>query len=367
MICGMDAEVYQSDRDAAPDRDFAAGELRHVVVGNRGRLLDARRTPLLITAVSPERGEFEVRIEAFEDRGARWELPIWEIKRLQFARDSADATPETLVRLQQAVDRLNRELSLEADPAALAGTQTRIAQRRVEARKVVRGVVGSIDLADCIERRTGDPRLFDALQRFLASEDLVDLDRRFCQTLVSNPNSGELVKGHAIILAELGLCAYHGTVIRDPALFTADQSPAQRAQHLVSRIAFARELWSHLGRASAESVSCGRGRWAAPGPRHHVTDLVHVLTERCRRALRRRAQHPRRCHVAPTPRTKPAADDLPRDRSNERALRRSRSRSDRRPKQPRVLTTTPAHHEPRLSPMRKSENYPRRATMRARR
>ena len=61
----VSSEIYASDPDARPDADFLPGELRHLVVGNQGRLLDARRTPIAITAVMPETGGFEVEIGAF--------------------------------------------------------------------------------------------------------------------------------------------------------------------------------------------------------------------------------------------------------------------------------------------------------------
>ncbi len=61
--------------------------------------------------------------------------------------------------------------------------------------------------------------------------------------MVSNPHSGELVKGHAIVLAELGLCGYHGSVVRDPSLFGTGWTRRRRAQHLIVRLAFAREMW----------------------------------------------------------------------------------------------------------------------------
>lgn len=75
--------VYESDARPAPDSEFLAGELALAVAGNRGRLRDARRMPVSLTAVDPARCEIEVRIDAFEDRGVRWRLPAWEITRLQ--------------------------------------------------------------------------------------------------------------------------------------------------------------------------------------------------------------------------------------------------------------------------------------------
>lgn len=62
-------EVYAFDPSAARDSDFVAGGFQHLVVGNRGRLLDVRRTPITVVAVAAVRGQFTVRIDAFEDTG----------------------------------------------------------------------------------------------------------------------------------------------------------------------------------------------------------------------------------------------------------------------------------------------------------
>ena len=207
----MADSVYQSDPAAEPDTNFQLGDLALAVAGNRGRLLDARRTPLSLTAVDPVRCEIEVRIDAFEDRGTRWRLPAWEITRLQLAHDSQRASPAAIAELRRAVERFNRPLLVEADAAAIADTRRRIEEQRALIRAELAFVDMRIDLETCVQRRVGEPRLYAALERCLANQQLTELDRRFCETMVSNPRSGELVKGHAIVLAELGLCRFEGT------------------------------------------------------------------------------------------------------------------------------------------------------------
>jgi hypothetical protein len=81
--------IYESDPEAAPDSEFVPGELALLVAGNRGRLLDGRRTPVTVTAVRPATGDFEIEVGAFEDAGARWLLPLQDVGRFQFARDAA--------------------------------------------------------------------------------------------------------------------------------------------------------------------------------------------------------------------------------------------------------------------------------------
>ncbi len=91
-----DAPVYAGDADPARDSDFAPGELRHLVAGNRGRLLDPRRTPVTVREVAPERGSFVIRVDAFEDAGANWGLGLEEIGRFQFARPATRASDAAL-------------------------------------------------------------------------------------------------------------------------------------------------------------------------------------------------------------------------------------------------------------------------------
>jgi hypothetical protein len=75
------ADIYASSPDAEPDSLYKPGAIGHLVVGNRGRLLDARRTPVAITGVDDASGLFDVEILAFEDAGAQWRVPFEEVSR----------------------------------------------------------------------------------------------------------------------------------------------------------------------------------------------------------------------------------------------------------------------------------------------
>jgi hypothetical protein len=259
----MSAPVYASDPDAAPDSEFEPGALRHLVPGNRGRLLDARRTPVTIISVAPVRGAFELEIGAFEDAGARWELPLEDVGRFQFARDARPADELAVAELERAVERFDRSLSIDCDPAARLQTLGRIAAEATRLRAWLTGQdAGGVDVARCVERRSGEARLFDLLEEAMDGCGVGELERHFSRTLVSNPRSGELVKGHAIVLAELGLCPYRGGIVRDARLFDEPFSKARRAAHVVARLAFTRALWSVLGQ---EDVVLYRGA-ATDGP-----------------------------------------------------------------------------------------------------
>jgi hypothetical protein len=64
------------------------------------------------------------------------------------------------------------------------------------------------------------------------------LDKNFVQQFASNPNAGETVKGHRIVLAEMGLCPYDGPIVRDPKTFEGEWSKARRSEHILTRLAF---------------------------------------------------------------------------------------------------------------------------------
>lgn len=82
------------------------------------------------------------------------------------------------------------------------------------------------------------------------SHGLRDIEDAFAAQWVSNPWAGEMVKGHAIVLAELGLVEFDGKQIRDPAALTGTLERSRRAEHIVRRLAFIRAVFGHLGLAT---------------------------------------------------------------------------------------------------------------------
>ncbi len=67
--------IYLDNPDLAPDSDFEPGAHRHLVVGNKGRLLDSRRTPVSVVEVRVAVGTFVIRIDDFEDKGVEAARP----------------------------------------------------------------------------------------------------------------------------------------------------------------------------------------------------------------------------------------------------------------------------------------------------
>jgi hypothetical protein len=244
-----DAPIYAGAEDRPPDSDFAVGDLRHLVVGNRGRLLDARRTPVTVVDVSTDRGSFVVRVDAFEDRGARWDLGFEEIHRFQFERAAVQASDEALVALQRSATRFDHDLIIECENEMRDNARRDLRERRehVRAWLAQRTHRLNVDIAQQIAKRHGDPACYALLDAFVGEHLLDDLERAFTASFVTNPRAGEVIKGHAIVLAELGLAPYSGKAPRDPDLFAGTWSRERRAEHLLWRLAFTQELFAALG------------------------------------------------------------------------------------------------------------------------
>jgi hypothetical protein len=266
--------VYEFDPDRAPDADYASGTLEHLVVGNRGRLLDARRTPMRVTAVRPQTGAFEIEITAFEDAGARWELGLDEVARFQFTRDAAVAPPGDVKALGAARDRFCIQTVIEPDPVARTLTLEAIALERVRVRESldVDELLRDVSLEAHVRTREGHPATMAAVRTRLAERGLTELDERFAAAFVSNPRSGELVKGHAVVLAELGLCPYQGPIVRDPGAFEIWPKHT-RAEHIVLRLALMSEVFNALsdGTLTLFRAAASEGSPPPPPPRSFVS------------------------------------------------------------------------------------------------
>lgn len=268
-------EIYDLDPDPARDAEFVRGALRHLVVGNRGRLLDARRTPVKVTGVRMRTGSFEVEVCAFEDAGARWELPFEDVGDFQFARDSSLAPDRIVAELKEAIDCFDRPGPIDCDADVRKATLRRLGLERQRLRRsgALDALPHDIDVAACIATREGDSRLFGLLEQSLAGRRVAEIESRFSDALIRNPRSGEIVKGHEMVLAELGLCPYRGKIARDPQLFHGGWSKECRAQHLLARMAFTQELWSCLGQTTLTLYrgAASDGPLRPPRPRSFVS------------------------------------------------------------------------------------------------
>jgi len=267
--------VYQSNENMLPDSEFEPGRYGHLVVGNHGRLLDPRRTPVRIVDLRMSVGMFEVQTEDFEDKGAIWEVPFEEVDRYQFARAERRVSEKVLSEIRCSVERLDRPLRIDCDPERRAATASRFRMLYAELSSWIgshsRFIAEGRLLPDA-ESRAGDPVLFGDLKALMAERGLWKMEDVFTSRFVSNPYSGEIVKGHRIVLAELGVVPYDGKVIRDPNIFEGEWSRERRADHILTRRAFVQALFRRLGE---EHVLLYRGM-SCPGPLRLPDNLTFV-------------------------------------------------------------------------------------------
>ncbi len=268
--------IYQFDEAKLPDCEFEPGEHAHLVVGNHGRLLDPRRTPVRVVDLQTSLGMFVIQLQAFEDEGALWEIPFEDIQHYQFMKGEKRATSRILSEVQRAVEQFDRPLQIACDQQDRAKTLRHLQELLADIYAWLddhsRFFSEGRDLPDH-ESRKGDRILWGDLQSLMTKQDLLEVEDAFARQFVSNPNSGELVKGHRIVLAELGLVPYEGGVIRDPKLFDGEWSRGRRADHILYRQAFVQSVFGRLGHERVylyRGISC-QGQLRLPQNRTFVS------------------------------------------------------------------------------------------------
>ncbi len=246
--------MYQSDPAALPDDQFSAGSLSWLVPGNHARMLDARRTPARVTGIDTQHGYFEVEILAFEDSGARWLVPLEEVSHYQFAPESACADAIAVASMENIIRQLDVTVRIAVEQESHRETMQQVAaeRARADAWLAAHGAPDTIDVTPHIASRRGSQEAIRWLAEYLAESlppGLPDMDDRIASKYVSNPGSGDLVRAHLITMARLGLCGYHGKIIRDESSMSGTWSEERRAAHIRIRSGFVQALWSRAAPA----------------------------------------------------------------------------------------------------------------------
>ncbi len=241
---------YQSHRDHSPS-ELIPAEPAHIVVGQTLYLGDPRKTPVIVTSQEPETASFSVKVVDFEDVGAIWVFPVWEVSKFLVKKSAVTLCEQDLESLVVNIQALNQQVRIECNPAQRDQTLTDISAAKAEVEELLSG--GHFNLDCDAEALTGSTRVSTswshALESLMRAEDLFELEMDFVTAFASNPNAGEIVKGHRLVLAEMGLCRYTGPMLRDVTFLQAGWSAMRRRRHILLRMAFMQAMFDRLGLA----------------------------------------------------------------------------------------------------------------------
>ena len=240
------ANPFQYNPNRLPDSDFEDGSLEHLVVGNEGRALDYRRTPLRVSELREASGLAVLEILDFEDKGNTWEIPFEETVSLQFARGSRRAGAEDVARYAAVAERLDKRVTITCEEEARRTTLSELSEAERQASEWLQAQAPPTGARPNFSRRVGLKRLFAILNSNMEHHGLADMEATFASHYVGKFHHSEFVKAHRIVIAEMGLVPYEGKVLRDEEVLVGDFDMARRRQHIIRRLAFVHTLYAGL-------------------------------------------------------------------------------------------------------------------------
>ncbi|MBO9472755.1 hypothetical protein J7413_04310 [Shimia sp. R10_1] len=207
---------------------------------------DPRRTPVRVTALREDIASFCVKVLCYEDTGAQWTFPLWQIDNFLCAPATPKLHDNHVAALQTASARLNKPLSILLDPSKRRTTERHLQALTKEARSqlVQKSQIPKMPLSFKEYSAFKTPAV---LTDWLSQHDAISLEEDFATRYVSNPHAGETIKAHRLALAELGLCPYEGRVLRDTSELGGDKALPHRMRHILVRLAFLRAAFALLG------------------------------------------------------------------------------------------------------------------------
>jgi hypothetical protein len=206
-----------------------------------------------------------VRVMAFEDQDALWDVPYEDIGRYQFRKDGLSAPPENVAFRQQAAERFNRHIEIPLNEVrqresfeAISVERQRVAEwLSAHSRFLQSGKPLPMGEAD------GAPLLWADTNAYLDERGLSDVEEVLTRNYVSYP-ANETVKAHRVAVAQLGLAPYKGKMLRDRSQTIGPLSLDQRAAHVIVRMGFVQALFQACG---VDSVVLYRAESAETGLR----------------------------------------------------------------------------------------------------
>ncbi len=244
------SELHQKHKHKLPDSCFETGTFRHIVPGNKGRVLDGRRTPGVLEKYYADTAMFVWRITDFEDKGRYWEIPAEEISQYQFEKQSAKLSEQEAENIANRSQSLSRKLVIHGHAENYRETQKLVSIQKDAAKEWFSAHSEFVKLGQSrldLLSETGSALLYDDLACYMEHLSLLELEQKTAQQYVLNPNSGEWVKGLRIVMAELGLIDFDEKQPRTPEIFQGTGSRDNRKKYIISRLAFVQTFFQLAG------------------------------------------------------------------------------------------------------------------------
>lgn len=232
-----------------PDTEFVPGTIAFLVEGNYCRLLDGRRTPGMIEKYFDDSAMFRWRIMDFEDKGKCWDVPAEGVTCYQFAKDAKRLDTKRIKEIKASINKYQKKLIIEAVPGKKHQTESKI--------KVIEQVITDWLKNNStffknqeqlnFKSRTGSKCLAEDLIFYMRSVGMEKIEQSTADIIVLNPNSGEWIKGMAIVLAEMGFVPYRDKIPRTQDIFEGLGRKENRRNYLIHRLAFIRAYFHLLG------------------------------------------------------------------------------------------------------------------------
>ena len=241
--------IYQFNKHRLPDTEFVPGTITFLVEGNYCRLLDGRRTPGMIEKYFDDSAMFRWRIMDFEDKGKYWDVPAEGVTRYQFAKDARRLDTRRTKEIEASIRKYQTKLTIEA-------VETKRHRTESEIKAVEQVTTDWLENNSTFFRnqeqlnfktRTGPNSLAEDLASYMVSVGMDKIEQKTADIIVLNPNSGEWIKGMAIVLAEMGLVPYRDKIPRTRDIFEGLGGKENRRNYLIHRLAFVRAYFHFLG------------------------------------------------------------------------------------------------------------------------
>ncbi|MBO9478962.1 hypothetical protein J7382_15550 [Shimia sp. R11_0] len=233
--------------DAIPPPEHAA--VATIASLREGSLLwmrDPRRTPVRVLSVREDIASFSVQVIGFEDIGATWSFPLWQVSKFLGDPQDPQLKPQDTKHLAAACLRFDQPLYIAVSQHTRMATHDKLTELTAQA---LRWLAKFGHTVAALATPPSPPALLDAeaFSTWLQHHDVTHLESAFATQYVSNPHSGEFIKAHRLTLADLGLCPYKGRILRDQDEVSGHKSIARRKSHILARLAFLRAAYATVG------------------------------------------------------------------------------------------------------------------------